>query len=100
VASASSNSLTQDRLESLRIELGQRFAGQPTIRSAIVFVLDAIIDGWSNHNGMSPDSFIRLNDAMISPLEALRSVDPANASYTSDQMCRAWEKVRQDLVWL
>lgn len=100
MAGSSAQDLTQDRVAALRAELGPRFAAHPTVRLAVISVIDAILDGWSSENGMSPESFKRLNDALAFHLEALRSVDPDKAQYTCNQLCLAWDKVRPDLDWL
>jgi hypothetical protein len=77
----------------------ERFGPFPTVRAAILSTLDDLLDGWASHQGMSPESFSNLNSALVSPLEALRSVDPGAAIYTSDQLCQAWAKVRGSIEW-
>lgn len=97
---AEDTSLTRDRVEALRSELEARFASEPTYSHAILSILDELSDGWRRHQGLPLDAVERLNAALVAPLEALRSVEPARAKYSVDQFVLAWEKVSGSIEWL
>lgn len=93
--------LTADRVDFLRDALSRRLAGRPAVRRSVMSILNDISDGWSNRpQGMTLESFDRLNSALVSPLEALLSLDVMQAEFAADQLVNAWAKVGPTIVWV
>jgi len=90
--------LAYDRLDELREAFDARFAGDPTIRSAIARVLDEVADYWEGHaRQIDPAAHRAIHDALIAPVRALQSLPTTDCKPAADALVSGWERVRATL---
>lgn len=98
---ATTRIFAEDGVNGLRKELGARYASTPALRAAILSVLDELSTGWAEHQqGMTEESYAKLEAALQSPIETLRVVELAQGGVAADTLCKAWERVSRDIDWV
>jgi len=91
--------LGEDGLKALREFFEARFAGDPTIRRAVVGVLDSIIEGWQSSGSMSPDSFESLKARLTPRFDALASLPTTDCKPQCDGLVDDWEDLAPQISW-
>ncbi len=86
-------------LVEIRKQLRARFAGDLVLCDAVSHVLGDIIDEWDSREPLHTSSFERLMKAIRGPIEALESLPVSDAKPAAEQLARAWDEVRGELVW-